>query len=49
MGGFVFAVCTGLFSSVTERLVTGSKSRVAVVISAFEIYLTAQCFAGIIL
>jgi hypothetical protein len=49
VGGIVFTVCTWLFSSVTQRLVTGPKARAAAVISAFGIYLAAQCFAGIIL
>lgn len=49
VGGVVFTVCTWLFSSVTARLSSGPKARAAAAISAFGIYLAAQCFAGIIL
>ena len=48
-GGVVFAATTFLFTSATERLLTGPKARAAAVITALGIYLAAQCFAGIIL
>lgn len=48
-GGIVFTVTAFLFTSMTERLLTGPKARFAVLISALGIYLAAQCFAGIIL
>ena len=49
VGGVVFTVVTWMFTSMTERLVTGPKARAAVLVGAFGIYLAAQCFAGIIL
>lgn len=49
VGGVVFTVTTWMFTSMTERLITGPKARAAVLVGAFGIYLAAQCFAGIIL
>lgn len=49
VGGVVFTVTTFLFTSATDRLLTGPKARAAAVITALGIYLAAQCFAGIIL
>lgn len=49
VGCVVFTVTTFLFTSATERLLTGPKARAAAVVTALGIYLAAQCFAGIIL
>lgn len=49
VGSVVFTVTTFLFTSVTDRLLTGPKARAAAVITALGIYLASQCFAGIIL
>ena len=49
VGGVVFTVTTFLFTSATERLLTGPKARAAAVVTALGIWLAAQCFAGIIL
>ena len=49
IGGCVFTATTFLFTSATERLLTGPKARAAVVLTAFGIYLAAQCFAGILI
>ena len=49
IGGCVFAITTFLFTSATERLLTGPKARLAVVLTGIGIWLAAQCFAGILL
>ena len=49
VGGVVFTVTTFLFTSATERLLTGPKAKAAVIITGLGIYLASQCFAGIIL
>ena len=49
VGGVVFTATTYLFTSATQRLLTGPKARAAVVLTGFGIYLAAQCFAGILL
>ena len=49
IGGCVFTVTTFLFTSATQRLLTGPKARGAVVLTAVGIYLAAQCFAGILI
>jgi hypothetical protein len=49
VGGAVFTVITWLYSSVQERLSSGPVAKAAPVLSAFGLYLAAQCFAGIIL
>ena len=49
VGGIVFVVITGLFSSIQERLSSGVPSKVAPILSAVGLYLAFQCFAGIIL
>lgn len=49
VGGAVFTATTYLFTSATERLLTGPKARAAVVLTGLGIYLAAQCFAGILL
>ena len=47
-GGVVFTATTWLFTSMEDRLATGPAAKVAPWISAFGIYLAAQCLAGII-
>lgn len=49
VGGVVFAATTYLFTSATERLLTGPKAPVAVVMTGIGIWLAAQCFAGILI
>lgn len=49
VGGVTFTATTWLFSSITERLSSGVQAKAAAVVSAFGLYLAAQCFAGIIL
>ena len=48
-GAVVFTVTTFLFTSATDRLLTGPKAKAAAVITGLGIFLAAQCFAGIIL
>ena len=49
VGAVVFTVTTFLFTSATDRLLTGPKAKAAAVITGLGIFLAAQCFAGIIL
>lgn len=49
VGGVVFTVTTWLFSSIQDRLSSGPAVRMAPVMSAFGLYLAAQCFTGWIL
>lgn len=49
VGGVVFTVTTFLFTSLTDRLLTGPKAKAALTVCGLGIYLAAQCFAGIIL
>ena len=49
VGGVVFTVTTFLFTSMTDRLLTGPKAKAALVVCSLGIWLAAQCFAGIIL
>ena len=49
VGGCVFTATTFLFTSATQRLLTGPKARAAVLMGAFGIFLASQCFVGIIL
>lgn len=49
IGGAVFTAVTFLFTSMTERLLTGPKARGALFVGALGIWLAAQCFAGMIL
>lgn len=49
IGGCVFTVTTFLFTSATERLLTGPKARLAVILTAFGIWLASQCFMGILI
>jgi len=48
LGGGVFTVTAWLYSAMTERIRTGSLRKLAPVISAFGLYLAAQCFQGIV-
>ena len=49
VGGVVFTATTFLFTSMTDRLLTGPKAKGALVVCSLGIWLAAQCFAGIIL
>ena len=49
VGAVVCTVTVWLFSSIEDRLLSGPKAKAAALLSAFGIYLAAQCFAGIIL
>ena len=49
VGGAVFTVTTFLFTSMSDRLLSGPRAKAAAALSAFGLYLAAQCFAGIIL
>ena len=49
VGGVVFTTTTFLFTSMTDRLLTGPKAKAALVVCSLGIWLAAQCFAGIIL
>ena len=49
VGAVIFTVTTFLFTSATDRLLTGPKAKAAAVITGLGIFLAAQCFAGIIL
>lgn len=48
LGGVVFTITTWLYSSIQDRLSTGPKARIAPILSAFGLYLAAQCFAGML-
>lgn len=48
-GCTVFTAVTWLFGSITDRLSTGPKANLALVISALGLYLASQCFTGIFL
>ena len=49
VGGIACTVTTWLFTSMTDRLLSGPKAKAAAFLSAFGLYLAAQCFAGILL
>ena len=49
VGGVVFTVTTGLYTSIQDRLSSGPAAKAAPLLSAFGLYLAAQCFAGIML
>lgn len=49
VGGAVFAVTTGLYTSIQDRLASGPKAKAAPVMSALGLYLAAQVLNGIIL
>ena len=48
VGAVVFTATTFLFTSMADRLSSGPKAHAAL-LSAFGLYLAAQCFAGMIL
>ena len=49
IGGVVFFGTAWLFGEAMERLSSGPIARAAPVITAFGLYLAAQCFAGILI
>ena len=49
VGGVTFAVTTLLFTSMQERLSSGPSKKLAPILSAFGLYLAAQCLTGIFL
>ncbi len=49
VGGVVFTIVTLLFTSIQDRLSSGPDCKAAPVLSAFGLYLAAQCFTGILL
>lgn len=49
VGGLVFTATTFLFTSATQRLLTGPKAKAAAVVTGVGIWLAAQCFAGILI
>ena len=48
VGGAVFTVTTGLFTSIQDRLRSGPAAKFALILSAFGLYLASQCFAGML-
>lgn len=48
VGAAVFTVCTWLFSCAQDRLSTGPAAKAAPVLVALGLYLTSQCFAGML-
>ncbi len=46
LGAVVFTATTWVFSSMADRISTGPAAKLAPVISAFGLYLAAQCFMG---
>ncbi len=49
VGGVVCTVTVWLFTSMTDRLLSGPKAKAAAFLSAFGLFLASQCFTGIIL
>ena len=49
VGGIIFTVVTWMFSSVQDRIQSGSKTKATLLVCAMGIYLAAQCFAGMFL
>jgi len=49
VGGVVFTAVTWLFSSMQDRMKSGSGSKLTPVMCAVGLYLASQCFAGMIL
>ena len=49
VGGLVFTATTFLFTTATQRLLTGPKAKAAAVVTGVGIWLAAQCFAGILI
>ncbi len=48
LGAVILTITTYVFDSVIERLSSGPASKAAPIISAFVLYLSAQCLIGII-
>ncbi len=48
LGAVILTVLTFLFDSISERLASGPVAKAAPLISAFGLYLAAQCLMGII-
>ena len=48
IGGAVFFVTAWLFAQAMDRLTTGPAAKAAPVLTAFGLYLAAQCFAGML-
>ena len=48
LGAVVFTVTTWLFSSMMDRLSSGPAAKLAPVLSALGLYLSVQCFMGIL-
>lgn len=48
-GGVVFAIAAFVFDSIVDRVDSGAAGRIALVLTAFGIFLASQCFAGMIL
>lgn len=48
-GGITFTATTWLFTSIQDRLSSGSQSKAAPIVSALGLYLAAQCLTGIFL
>lgn len=46
LGGIVFTATTWLFTSMADRLSTGPAAKAAPAVSAFGLYLAAQCLMG---
>lgn len=47
VGGVVFTVTTWLYTTIQDRLSSGPVAKAAPILSAFGLFLAAQCFAGI--
>ena len=48
LGAAVFTLLTFLFDQMVDRLATGPAAKLAPVVSAFVLYLAAQCLIGIL-
>lgn len=48
-GGVVFTVIVWLYSSMQDRMRSGSGSKITPLVCALVLYLASQCFAGMIL
>ena len=46
LGCVVFTASVWIFSSMTDRIATGPVAKLAPIVSAFGLYLAAQCFMG---
>lgn len=48
LGAVVFTACTWLFTTMADRLSTGPAAKAAPLVSAFCLYLAAQCLMGML-